>query len=59
MPVQSMAPFSAPHHFPVLGFSNEIQALGGAQVSHGQSFGDKLVQAVISAEEIRLDGEGP
>ena len=28
------------------------------QLSH-PSFGDKLVQAGISAEEIRLDGEGP
>jgi hypothetical protein len=47
-------------HFPVLGFSNTIPALGGWKPRAPiYNFLDKLVQAVISAEKIMLDGEWP
>lgn len=48
-------------HFPVLGFSKKIQALGGLKqmAPIDNFFLDKLVQAVISTEEIMFDGERP
>lgn len=45
-------------HFSLMRFSNKIQALGGSKLRAPiYNFLDKLVQAVISAEEIVPDGE--